>query len=255
MGESIDHNRRHFLSMTAMTMGIAQFGILDPLEANERTSRQLAALGSATEWLNSPPLPAMSLRERVVLVQFGTYTCINWLRTLPHIRAWAQRYGPGLTVIGVHTPEFAFEKNLENVRRAVQQLKIGFPLALDNEYAIWRAFNNHYWPAVYLEYGTAGTAFSIVVRQARPRSADAIIGGSCLHRRCEGYTQRHDTQADGQHPHRCRRSRSRQGVLHRTGPQARGRDDSRRAFGREPDRAQGCAGHPRDDADSRWAGH
>jgi hypothetical protein len=84
-----------------------------------------------------------------VLVQFGTYTCINWLRTLPYVRAWDQKYGPGLAVIGVHTPEFAFEKNLENVRRAVQQLKVDYPIAIDNDYSIWRAFNNRYWPALY----------------------------------------------------------------------------------------------------------
>jgi hypothetical protein len=84
-----------------------------------------------------------------VLVQFGTYTCINWLRTFPYVRAWAQKYRQGLAVIGVHTPEFAFEKNLDNVRRAVQQMKIDHPIAVDNDYAIWRAFDNRYWPALY----------------------------------------------------------------------------------------------------------
>ena len=118
-------------------------------EANQRESRQLAAFGRATAWLNSPPLSATSLLGKVVLVQFGTYTCINWLRTLPYVRAWAQKYRQGLAVIGVHTPEFAFEKNLENVRRAVQQMKLDFPIAVDNDYAIWRAFNNRYWPALY----------------------------------------------------------------------------------------------------------
>ena len=112
--------------------------------------RQLAALGRATEWLNSPPLSATTLRGKVVLVQFGTYTCINWLRTLPYVRAWHQKYRQGLVVIGVHTPEFAFEKKLENVRRAVQQMKLDFPIAMDNDYAIWRAFDNRYWPALYL---------------------------------------------------------------------------------------------------------
>jgi hypothetical protein len=84
-----------------------------------------------------------------VLVQFGTYTCINWLRTLPYIRAWVQKYRQGLIVIGVHTPEFAFEEDLANVRRAVQQMGIDYPIAIDNDYAIWRAFNNRYWPALY----------------------------------------------------------------------------------------------------------
>ena len=109
----------------------------------------IAALGRATEWLNSPPLSAATLLGKVVLVQFGTYTCINWLRTLPYVRAWDQKYRQGLVVIGVHTPEFAFEKKLENVRRAVQQMKLDFPIAVDNDYAIWRAFDNRYWPALY----------------------------------------------------------------------------------------------------------
>ena len=132
-----------------MTLAAARFGRPGTPEANEREPRQLAALGRATAWLNSPPLSATTLRGKVVLVQFGTYTCINWLRTLPYVRAWAQKYGQRLTVIGVHTPEFAFEKNLDNVRRALQPMKIDFPIAIDNDYVIWRAFNNQYWPALY----------------------------------------------------------------------------------------------------------
>ena len=132
-----------------MTLAAARFGLLGTSEANQREPRQLAALRRATEWLNSPPLSATTLLGKVVLVQFGTYTCINWLRTLPYVRVWDQKYGPGLAVIGVHTPEFAFEKNLENVRRAVQQLKVDYPIAIDNDYSIWRAFNNRYWPALY----------------------------------------------------------------------------------------------------------
>ncbi len=149
MPEELDHGRRRFLRSAAMTLAAVRFGALGTSEANEAESRQLAALGRATAWLNSPPLSATSLLGKVVLVQFGTYTCINWLRTLPYVRAWAQKYGQRLTVIGVHTPEFAFEKNLDNVRRAVQQMKIDYPIAVDNEYAIWRAFNNRYWPALY----------------------------------------------------------------------------------------------------------
>ena len=118
-------------------------------EANEGEPRHIAAFRRATEWLNSPPLSATTLLGKVVLVQFGTYSCINWLRTLPYVRAWDQKYRQGLVVIGVHTPEFAFEKKLENVRRAVQQMKLDFPIAVDNDYAIWRAFNNRYWPALY----------------------------------------------------------------------------------------------------------
>jgi thiol-disulfide isomerase/thioredoxin len=104
----------------------------------------------ATAWLNSDPLTPEGLRGRVVLVDFWTYTCINWLRTLPYVRAWAEKYkDKGLVVIGVHAPEFSFEKNLDNVRRAVKDMKIGYPVAIDNEHRIWRAFSNQYWPALY----------------------------------------------------------------------------------------------------------
>jgi hypothetical protein len=149
MNESIDRNRRRFLGKAAMTMAAAHFGILGIAKASAGESRQLAALGRATGWLNSPSLSATSLVGKVVLVQFGTYTCINWLRTLPYVRAWTQKYRQGFALIGVHTPEFAFEKNVENVRRAVQQMKLDFPIAIDNDYSIWRAFNNRYWPALY----------------------------------------------------------------------------------------------------------
>jgi thiol-disulfide isomerase/thioredoxin len=104
----------------------------------------------ATGWLNSQPLGADDLRGRVVLVQFWTFTCINWLRTLPYVRAWAEKYkDKGLVVVGVHAPEFSFEKNLANVRRAVKDLKVEYPVAVDNEHRIWRAFSNQYWPALY----------------------------------------------------------------------------------------------------------
>jgi thiol-disulfide isomerase/thioredoxin len=118
-------------------------------DANERTSRELAAIGGVAEWINSPRLAPANLAGKVVLVNFWTYTCINWLRTLPYVRAWAQKYRDGLVVIGVHTPEFAFEHNLDNVRRAVRQMRIEYPVAIDNDYSIWRAFNNQYWPALY----------------------------------------------------------------------------------------------------------
>ena len=116
---------------------------------SEGASRQLTAIGRATQWFNSPRLTADVLEGKVLLVQFGTYTCINWLRTLPYVRAWAQKYGPDLVVLGVHTPEFAFEHNADNVRRALQQLKLTYPIVMDNDYAIWRAFDNNYWPALY----------------------------------------------------------------------------------------------------------
>ena len=112
---------------------------------------RVPSLGGATAWLNSEPLSADSLRGKVVLVQFCTYTCINWLRTLPYVRAWAERYaGQGLAVVGVHTPEFEFEKDLGNVRRALKEMRVVYPVALDNDYAIWRAFENRYWPALYV---------------------------------------------------------------------------------------------------------
>ena len=116
---------------------------------SESASRELTAIGRATQWFNSPRLNADAFAGKVVLVQFCTYTCINWLRTLPYVRAWAQKYGRDLTVLGVHTPEFAFEQNVDNVRRALQQLKIAYPIVMDNDQAIWRAFDNNYWPALY----------------------------------------------------------------------------------------------------------
>jgi thiol-disulfide isomerase/thioredoxin len=110
----------------------------------------LASLERADAWLNSPPLTAAALRGKVVLIDFWTYTCINWRRTLPYVRGWAEKYREqGLVVIGVHAPEFAFEKNLDNVRWAVEDMRIGYPVAVDNDHVIWRAFNNQYWPALY----------------------------------------------------------------------------------------------------------
>jgi len=107
-------------------------------------------LSGATEWLNSPPLTTAGLKGKVVLVDFWTYSCINCLRSIPYVRAWAEKYkDQGLVVIGVHAPEFAFEKNVDNVKKAVSDLKIDYPVAIDNDYAIWRAFNNEYWPAHY----------------------------------------------------------------------------------------------------------
>jgi thiol-disulfide isomerase/thioredoxin len=115
------------------------------------TQGALPSLGGASGWLNSPPLTTAELRGRVVLVDFWTYTCINWLRTLAYVRAWAQRYDDrGLVVVGVHTAEFPFEREVDNVRQAVRDMRIGYPVALDSDYAVWRAFSNHYWPAVYI---------------------------------------------------------------------------------------------------------
>ena len=111
---------------------------------------EMPSLGGATGWLNSQPLTTAGLRGKVVLIDFWTYTCINWLRTLPYVRAWAEKYqDQGLVVIGVHSPEFAFEKNLDNVRRAAKDLRVTYPIAIDSDHAIWRAFKNEYWPALY----------------------------------------------------------------------------------------------------------
>ena len=108
------------------------------------------SLDGAQEWLNSPPLSVEALKGKVVLVDFWTYSCINCLRSIPYIRAWAEKYRDhGLVVIGVHAPEFAFERNVDNVKNAISTLKIGYPIAIDNEYKIWRSFDNEYWPAHY----------------------------------------------------------------------------------------------------------
>jgi thiol-disulfide isomerase/thioredoxin len=110
----------------------------------------MPSLGGATGWLNSEPLGPAELRGHVVLVDFWTLTCINWLRTEPYIRAWSQAYrDDGLVVIGVHTPEFSFEHQLDRVRQATTERGIDYPVAVDNDYAIWSAFDNHYWPALY----------------------------------------------------------------------------------------------------------
>jgi thiol-disulfide isomerase/thioredoxin len=110
----------------------------------------LPSLNGATEWLNSRPLTPAGLRGKVVLIDFWTYSCINWRRSLPYVRAWAEKYKDhGLLVIGVHAPEFGFEKDLANVRRATKDMRIDYPIAIDNDYAIWHAFNNEYWPALY----------------------------------------------------------------------------------------------------------
>jgi thiol-disulfide isomerase/thioredoxin len=111
---------------------------------------RLPELGGATAWINSAPLTPTGLRGNVVVVQFCTFSCINWLRTVPYVKAWAEKYrDDGLVVIGVHSPEFPFEHDLEKIRAALEAMGIAFPIAVDNEFAVWRAFDNAYWPALY----------------------------------------------------------------------------------------------------------
>lgn len=139
-----------------MTMGMAVEArrILSPVAAAQiirlPEGGTLSTLSQADAWLNTRPLAPADLRGRVVLINFWTYSCINWIRTAPYVRAWAEKYGDqGLVVIGVHTPEFAFEADIDNVRRAAREFGVDYPVAIDNGYTIWRAFDNHYWPALY----------------------------------------------------------------------------------------------------------
>jgi thiol-disulfide isomerase/thioredoxin len=135
----------------------------------------LSALDGAPVWLNSEPLTAAGLRGRVVLVDFWTYSCINWLRTLPYVRAWHERYRDrGLVVVGVHAPEFGFEHDLDNVRRAVGELDVGYPVVIDNEFTIWRSFENRYWPAVYLVDGDGRVRFHHFGEEAYEETERAI---------------------------------------------------------------------------------
>jgi thiol-disulfide isomerase/thioredoxin len=115
-----------------------------------RVEGEFPSLDGATEWLNTQPLSNARLRGKIVLVDFWTYSCINWRRTLPYVRAWAEKYkDQGLVVIGVHTPEFEFEKRLDNVRWALEDMGIRYPVAIDSSHTLWRAFRNDYWPALY----------------------------------------------------------------------------------------------------------
>jgi thiol-disulfide isomerase/thioredoxin len=141
-------------AIAAPTAAIAE----DRSVAQEMTSKgpqlrvegHLPSLGAATAWLNSPPLTATDLRGKVVLIDFWTYSCINWRRSLPYVHAWAKKYrDAGLVVIGVHSPEFDFEKNIDNVRQASKDMRVDYPIAVDSDHALWRAFRNNYWPALY----------------------------------------------------------------------------------------------------------
>ncbi|HEX6629000.1 MAG TPA: thioredoxin family protein [Gemmatimonadaceae bacterium] len=156
MAESINLERRRLIGTAAGALVASRLGVIaSALQqmacaalVNEGT---LPSLSGATDWLNSPPLTPEGLRGKVVLVDFWTYTCVNWTRTLPYVRAWAEKYrDAGLVVIGAHTPEFPFEKDIDNIRWAAKVMNVNYPIAVDSDYGIWRAFDNNYWPAVYL---------------------------------------------------------------------------------------------------------
>ena len=202
MSEEMTLNRRRFLGAAAMTIAAAQLGMFGCAKAQSSSTNpadaevqlpiegELPSLGSATEWLNSKPLTAAGLRGKVVLVDFWTYTCIYWLRSLPYVRAWAEKYQDhGVVVIGVHTPEFSFEHDLDNVRRAAKDMRVEYPIAIDNDYVVWQAFNNHYRPALYFvdaqgriryhQFGEGAYEQSeIVIQQLL---AEAGIGGGIDH--------------------------------------------------------------------------
>jgi thiol-disulfide isomerase/thioredoxin len=160
MIKRIKHSQRYFLNTAFIIIvgaGVLAIGLSTADSKRSKSSTmqsvngELSSLKNADAWLNSISLSASELKGKVVLIQFGTYTCINWLRTLPYVRAWAEKYrDKGLVIIGVHTPEFPFEKNIDNVRQAIKSMNIDFPIAIDNKYDIWNAFNNQYWPALYL---------------------------------------------------------------------------------------------------------
>jgi thiol-disulfide isomerase/thioredoxin len=156
MSGAFNHDRRRFIGTAAMTIAATQLGMMGCAVAQSGAVERLPeegkmpSLSGATAWLNSRPLTPADLRGKAVLVDFWTYTCANWRRTLPYVRAWSSKYRDhGLVVIGVHTPEFSFEHNVKNIRWALNDMKIGYPVAVDSDYAIWRAFNNEYWPASY----------------------------------------------------------------------------------------------------------
>ena len=160
---------------------------------------RLPGFDGAAGWLNSPPLTADELRGKVVLVDFWTYTCINWLRTLGYVRAWWQKYAEqGLVVVGVHTPEFPFERDVDNVRAAVEEMNVRYPVALDPDYAVWEAFANHYWPAVYIADGEGQIRYHHFGEGAYDECEEAIqrllggVGGGLVSPALEGF----EVQAD-----------------------------------------------------------
>ena len=162
--DDVSHERRRFLAASARVALATRLGVvggaLQQMACAAVSQQMLPSFSGATEWINSPPLTPEQLRGKVVLVDFWTYTCVNWTRTLPYVRAWADKYNQnGLVVIGAHTPEFEFEKDIDNVRWAAKVMNINYPIAVDSDYGIWRAFNNDYWPAVYIADASGALRF------------------------------------------------------------------------------------------------
>jgi thiol-disulfide isomerase/thioredoxin len=150
---SEENRRRWFLRACAASVVSANVPLMRVASAKADglpVEGAFPSLSGSSGWLNSRPLTPADLRGKVVLIDFWTYTCINWRRTLPYVRAWADRYKDrGLVVIGVHTPEFPFERDVGNIRWAVKDMRVDYPVAIDSDYAVWHAFSNEYWPALY----------------------------------------------------------------------------------------------------------
>jgi thiol-disulfide isomerase/thioredoxin len=192
----INQSRRRFLSAVATTFAAAEFATAEAGGTKSKTTLAdegpMPELGGAIGWLNSAPLDRKSLRGKVVLANFWTYTCINSLRPLPYVKGWAAKYkDAGLVVIGVHTPEFSFEKDRANVENALHDLKVQFPVAIDSNYRIWQAFHNEYWPAQYLidgkgriRYRHAGEGeygeFERVIQELLKESGATGLDGTAL---------------------------------------------------------------------------
>jgi thiol-disulfide isomerase/thioredoxin len=149
-------SRRHFIGAGAVALAAAGIGLGWAKRPSTGTlllssEGHIPSFDGASAWLNSSPLTPADVSGKTILLQFWTFTCVNWTRTLPYVHAWADRYGEdGLVVIGVHTPEFSFEHDIDNVQRAAMSMEVDYPIAIDNEYAIWNAFSNQYWPALYV---------------------------------------------------------------------------------------------------------
>src|SRR5580692_10368369 len=157
-----------FMTRVSLSSTALEQSLVDRLKPSTKSADEslgveggFPSLAGATDWLNSPPLTPEGLKRKVVVIDFWTYSCINCLRSIPYVKAWAEKYKDhGLVVIGVHTPEFAFERNVDNIKRAIANLKIGYPVAIDSDYKIWRAFDNEYWPAHYFIDAQGHTRYS-----------------------------------------------------------------------------------------------